>query len=748
MADGGGVGGSGRMKGAKADDLLADAKDAFTACETNEAENREEALDDIRFARLGEQWPDQVRKRREKDGRPCQTINVLPTYIRQVVNDGRQNRPQINVHPQADGADEEVADVYNGLIRNIEASSNADVCYDTALDSAVTHGWGYYRINTEYATDDSFLLDLCFQPVFNPFAIWADPHSQGADSADWNLAFVTERILKDEFERKYKGAEPVDWQADYVDLGTPWIEEETVLLAEYWTRDEVAKQIVMMSNGAVMDVDTVRKNLAMFQQIGLMPTGQTRLTKGYKVTQHLLTGAEIIDTVDWPGRYIPIVPVYGEVVNLEGRRYLRGLVRDAKDSQQSINFMRTAAVEAVGYAPKAPFIGPKGAFATDADKWDTANVETHAYIEYDGPEAPQRQPFPQVPQGYIQAANDAASDLKSVIGMFQASLGQPSNETSGRAILARMREGDVSTFHYVDNLARAIRHGGRILIDLIPKIYDIPRMIRVLKPDGSTAAVQINQPFQQPQMQPNGQPLMRPVAGPPGVPPGPPGVPPGQPGQPPQMGAPPPMPGAPPGPPQPLMEPVTVEKIFDLTAGKYDLTVEAGPSFTTRREEAANQMIELARADPAILPLIGDILVKNLDWPGAEEIAQRLDQARQAQSQQGPDPKVQAEMQAKAQQAQAEQQQKAAQAQADNQLAMQQMQMQMQLEKQKMEMQMDIERQKMLLQNQLNTEKAQVDARLAEQSMKVSAGVKIAEAKARIDQTVEIPEVSPGGDIG
>jgi hypothetical protein len=698
------------------DDLLAEAKDAFTQCDTMESENRFDAIDDIRFARLGDQWPDEVRRRRETDGRPCQTINVLPTYIRQVVNDGRQNRPQITVRPVGDGADDEVADIYNGLIKNIEATSDADVAYDTALDSAVTHGWGYFRVNVTYSSDDSFLLDLCIDPVFNPFSIWGDPHSVGADSADWNLAFVTARMRQDDFEDKYKGAEPVDWQVDYAAMGTPWVEDDTVMLAEYWKREEITKQIVMMNNGAVMDLKTVRQNLDLFRAIGLEPLGQTREVKSHQVTQYLLTGAEVLQVTPWPGKYIPIIPVYGEVVNLEGKRYMRGLVRDAKDSQQSINFMRTAAVEAVGYAPKAPFIGPKGAFATDADKWETANLESHAYIEYDGPTAPQRQQFPAPPTGYIQAASDAAQDLKSVIGMFQASLGQPSNEASGRAILARMREGDISTYHFLDNLSRGIRHAGRVLIDLIPKVYSVPRMVRVLGPDGGGRQVQVNQPFQQQQKLPNGQPQMQPVMGPNGQPvPGPDG--------------------------NPLMQPVVIEKMFSLTTGKYDLAVEAGPSFTTRREEAASQMIQLAQADPAILPVIGDLLVRNLDWPGAEEIADRLVQARQA-AQQGPPGGGDAAK------AQADSQAKMVQAQADHQLDVQKLQMQMQLETQKMQGQMEIQRQKMMLQYQLDQQKAAFDAQLAQQSMQVSGAVKMAEAKARTDQTVQIPEVTPGGGVG
>ena len=237
------------------------------------------------------------------------------------------------------------------------------------------------------------------------------------------------------------------------------------------------------------------------------------------------------------------------------------------------NYWRTTSTELVALAPKAPFIGRKGAFDTDASKWASANVQTHAYIEYDGNEPPMRQPFSGVPAGALQEALNASDDMKSIMGMYDASLGARSNETSGRAIMARQREGDVSTFHYIDNLSRAIRHAGRILIDLIPKVYSAPRVVRVLGASGEARSVAVNQTASVP---------------------------------------------------DPADKARRIEKIYDLAVGKYDLTVKSGPSFTSRREEAATQMIELIRAYPPAAPLIGDLLAKNLDWPGADEIAGRL----------------------------------------------------------------------------------------------------------------------------
>lgn len=568
-------------------DYVAEAREAFDQAQEAEAENREEAEKDLRFARLSDQWPDKIRKDRETEGRPCLTIPRMNAFIRQVVNDARQNKPSIKVHPADSGADVETADIINGLIRNIEYTSNADVAYDTAVEYAVSSGTGYIRIGLDYAFDDTFDLDITINRVADPFLIYGDPHSTAADSSDWNSAFVIERMKKDRFEAKWKGAEPVDWSGDYAELSAPWCEEDTVMVAEWWTREEVERPIVKLSNGIIVDAewlqapadDTGIPRLAFLALQGVQPVAQ-RSAKTHKVTQCILTGAEELERNEWPGRYIPIVPVYGDEVVVDGKRYFRSLIRDAKDAQRMFNYWRTNSTEMVALAPRIPYIGKKGAFKTDAAKWATANTVNHAYIEYDGEVPPQRQPLDFGPAaGALQEALNASDDMKSIMGLYDASLGARSNETSGRAILARQREGDISTFHFIDNLNRAIRHTGRILIDLIPHVYSAERVIRVIGEDGSQKPVQLGKPV--PVTDKEGKPELD------------------------EQG-----------------QPVT--KIYDLAAGKYDLTVTSGPSFTTRREEAAAQMTEMVRAFPAAAEKIGDLIAKNLDWPGADEIAERL----------------------------------------------------------------------------------------------------------------------------
>jgi len=617
-------------------DTLAEALEHFKLSEEAESENRKAWIDDVRFARLGEQWPDGVKRQREIDGRPCLTINRMPAMLRQVVNDARQNKPAIKVHPVDSGAKRETAEILNGLIRNIEYTSNADVAYDTALDHAVTGGFGYFRIDVDYACDDEFDLDIKICRIANPLTVYGDENSTAADSSDWNKAFITELYTESEFEKRWKGAEKSNWESSYRDLPDGWRDNELVRVAEWWTREEVPAKLLKLSDGMVLYVNEYMRIKDILDAQGITVVGE-RDTKTNKVKQKIISGAEVLEENEWAGKYIPIVPVYGDEVMVEGKRHWISLTRWAKDPQQMFNYWRTASTELVALAPKAPYLGPKGAFNTDANKWATANNVSYPYIEYDGSEMPKRQPFAGPPAGALQEALNASDDMKSTMGIYDAALGARSNETSGRAILQRQRESDTATFNYIDNLSRAIRHAGRVMVDLIPKVYNAPRIIRVIHEDGSNESVPINQPFTPDQAKsPQAQAYEA-------------------------------------GKTQETVDGLT--RIYDVTTGKYDVTCEAGPSFSTKREEAAAQMMELGRMFPPMMQVAGDLLVKNLDWPGADDIADRL-KAMLPPQLQGQSPQV---MQMRQQMQQMDQMAKQAVGQLNQQIA--QLQQQLQQEK-------------------------------------------------------------------
>lgn len=570
-------------------DILKEALDTFPLCEDNENQNRKDFREDIKFARLSQQWPADVEAQRQMEGRPCLTVNRVAPVIRQVVNDARLNRPAITARPVDNKADKETAEVITGLIRNIEQSSDADTAYDTAIDNAVSGGFGYFRINLDYATEidqnapldelgqDAFMKDIVFERIINPLSVYGDPASTAATSEDWNVAFVIEDMPRSRFRKKYPKASLDGFHGSDNSQQNQWISDKTVRVAEYWKRDKTEKQIVAVEQPdaevIILDLVDYNKRRAEIEASGGKLMGPPRSIPCYAVTQYKITGSEVLDTNKWLGKFIPIVPVYGDEVYSDGKRYLRSLIRDAKDPNRNFNYWRSAATELVALAPKAPWLIEEGAIVDDG-KWETANTKSWPYLTFKkGFQMPARNALGTLPAGALQEALNASDDIKAVTGIYDASLGARSNETSGKAISARQREGDVSSFHFIDNLSRSIRHAGRIVLDLIPKVYSTPRMIRILGEDGDAKSAAING------MQPE------PVDG----------------------------------------QAQGIQRVYDLRVGKYDLAVSAGPSFSTRREEAATQMIELIRSYPDAAPVIGDLLAKNLDWPGADELAKRLE---------------------------------------------------------------------------------------------------------------------------
>ena len=674
-------------------DEIKEAQEEFSCCVSAERDNREAALDDIKFARLGEQWRQEDLDSRRKEGRPCLTINKLPTFIRQVVNDGRRNKPAIKVHPVDSNADVQTADIINGIIRNIEYTSGADVAYDTGLEYAVSCGIGYWRVGIEYAHDDSFDKDLQIQRIGNPFSVYGDYRSTAADSSDWNIAFVVDTIEKETFKAQYKGAKILDFSADeYVNMDGNWKDGEKIVIAERWARKEIQSKILKLSNNQIVDVKWFMSpaegmNGATIKDLyasqGISVVGE-RDSTSYEVTQSIMTGAEVLSKTVWAGKYIPIVPVYGEEINIEGKRHFRSMIRDAKDAQRMFNYWRTASTEVVALAPKTPFIGRTGSFDTDIDKWETANVKSHAFIEFDGMEAPQRQPFAGVPAGALQEALNASDDIKAIMGMFDASIGARSNETSGVAINARRAEGDTSTFHFIDNQARAIAHTGRILIDLIPKVYNTERMVRIMGEDKRPSLVKVNQQGQQGQ--------------------------------------------------QDASNGTSAAGVYDLSAGKYDLTVSTGPGFQTQRQEVAAQITEFIRVFPQSAPFIGDILAKSQDWPEADEVAKRLHAMLPPQLQQEGNPQIQ-QLQQQLQQAQQQLQQQGQQ--------MQQMQTDKQLEMEKIKIdQFNAETNRMkaapVQQHVDNSQQMQMDDLTDSEKMQRDADLKIQLKQMDIEAAIEL----------
>jgi hypothetical protein len=573
---------------------------------TAETENFDNGRDDQRFY-AGEQWNPDARQDRTESNRPVITINRLPGFIRQVTGDARKNTPAIKVAPAKDGASEEVAQIYNGLIRNIEVQSNAKAAYVQALENSCVTGLGSFQIITQYSADDAFDQDIRIKRLPDPFQVLYDPAAREPDKSDGRFVAVLYPIPKETYNKQFPDA-PMDGMPTGPNAiqGITWFSMNAIMVAEYWYKKPVKKKLYLLDDGETID-DPKKLNGRQVKQ--------ERLVDSHKVCMRLMNGNDFLTKeVDWAGRYLPICPVIGEEIYIEGRVVRRGMVRDAKDAQRVYNYMRTAAVEAAALQPKAPWVGTVSMFKGLEKWWKAAGSKNLPYLTYNpDPKSPTAKPEraqPAIAQtGLDEQAQVSAGDLQAVVGVYNVSLGAPSNETSGRAINARNAQADTGTFNYIDNLATALQYAGRILVDLIPRIYDTERVVRVLKEDGSHDMVTINQ--QNPAV----------------------------------MGM----------DPQALKEQQLINMFNDLSVGEYDVTVVTGPSFATRRQEAAANMTDLVRNAPSLMGIAGDLLIKNMDFPGAEEIAARIKRTMPPQvtgeepdpnaPPPQPDPKMVAEMQ-------------------------------------------------------------------------------------------------------
>ena len=547
-------------------DPLHEAREQFKRASEYWDEDRKAALDDIKF-RAGEQWPSDVLSQRQKDKRPALTLDKLSQYVRQIVNDGRQNRPSIKVRPVDSGADIATSEVFAGIIKHIEEHSNADAAYDTALDNSATCGQGYFRVLTEYVGDETFDQEIVIKRIRNPMNVLIDPDSQEADGSDMKFAFVISEMPMDDFEATYPEAKPDDWESN--DTYSEWY-GENVRVAEHWYIEERDRKLHLLEDGTVVGDERL--------EFAMSPVKESRNIPEKRVMYAKMCGSSYLEEPKvWPGKWIPVLVVWGNETDIEGKVIHSGIIRPGKDPQRLYNYSRTAFAERVALTPKAPWVAAEGQVEDYSDEWETANVENHSVLRYrpqslNGQQVPppQRQTASDVPTGFAQDMQISEHDIQAAIGMYAASLGAPSNERSGKAIQARQREGDVGTFHYHDNLNRAIRHCGRILVDLIPKIYDSSRVVRMLGYDGTPGEATIDPDL--------------PVASQ-------------------QQG---------------------VQMIYNLGVGRYDVSISTGPSYSTLRQEAAAAMIEMVQANPALMQVAGDLMVKNMDWPGAEELSERL----------------------------------------------------------------------------------------------------------------------------
>jgi len=573
--------------------------------------NYQAAQEDLEFTYI-DQWSKEDRKARK--GRPCLSLNKLPTYLDQVMGDQRQNRPSIVVHPvngdkpdvqqqpaprqgmdpaqQMQGPpqqqpppeqnkvkniagtkDYSESEIRNGIIRNIEQISNADLHYDMAFQHAIEGGFGWLRLITAYSTEDTFDQDLLIKSVRDRFSVIIDPQAISEPDfscADW--CFISEIMRRKEFQARYPDAVDSAYTTSMATSHPSWHTEEMVRISEYFWREPVDRSLVLLSDGRVTFMDKIKDVVDDLVAEGIHILKE-RKVKTYKVMWAKITAQSILERPqEVPFETIPIVPVLGKEVTIGDNVYFRGLVRYAKDAQRMHNYWMSAATERVALAPKSPWVADAKSIMGYENMWENANWENASVLKYnhrpDVP-APARVQPPSMPSAELNLAMSAVDEIKATVGLFDASMGQQGNEISGKAIIARQRQGDRGTFAFIDNLSRAMRRIGKLLIYSIAEVYDSDRVIRLKFNDGKGDWVTINES---------------------------------------------------------ILDHKTgkVVQIHDISAGKFDCTVTVGPSYQTQRTESAEALIQFMQAVPAAAQVIPDLVANNMDFPGAEEIAKRL----------------------------------------------------------------------------------------------------------------------------
>jgi hypothetical protein len=554
------------MSKSKADDeLLANAREEFAQGQAADYKNILLAEQDLLFL-AGNQWNDTERQARETLGRPCLTINRLPQFVGQVIGDIRQNKPSIKIRALAD-KDTEAADCRQGLIRTIEQANNAPGVYSQAGEDAVACGLGWFRAGLEYASDDVFDQDIYIRPGENPLAVIWDPSSIEPTGKDAQYCFVSDMIPRKEFEAKYKGQSPSSLNPNILAelQSSGWVTTDRVRVTEYWRMKSVPAELGLLPDGSVIDLNDPKNSQ-------VLPTVVRKRKTARKVAERwMITGFSILEgPYELPITRLPIIRVQGRVIRLGEIKYRFGLVRFAKDAQRIFNYARSTLVEMVAKSPKNQWLASQRSIEGQEKAFRTAATSGDPLLIYnDAGNSPVLQPPPVFPTAFAQLAELHAQDMKDVTGLHDASLGAQSNETSGKAIMARERQGDVATYVYIDNLHSAVEACGCVVNELINVAYDAQRTVLITGEDGSTEQKEVNAPD------------------------------PANPGQ---------------------IHPDSI----DLTAGKYHVTIDVGPSYTTKRVEAAESMMQFVQSYPAAAPAVADLIAKAQDWPMAEQFAERL----------------------------------------------------------------------------------------------------------------------------
>lgn len=540
---------------------------------------RQLAIEEMRFAHVeGGQWDEDARTKRAN--RPRFTINRIEPAIDQIVGNQRQNKTSIKIRPVSGGADEETAKIFNGLVRNIESVSKAANAYDSAFDEAIAGGFGGWRILTEFNDDDVFEQDILIKPIKSAASSLYYGPADEYDKRDADYAFLITNFLPEEFKEKWPDAVASGFTSNQLSNHPScikWFKKESIRVAEYWKKVPITKRLGKLSDGRVIDLDEEEKVLDELKKESITVLDE-RTVKSHKIVMYKVSGLEILEGPSaWAGKFIPLVPVFGKVHHIEDETFVKGIVRDAKDPQRIYNYETSQIIETSALTPKDPYWLTKAMAAGHEARLAAFSKKNDPFMFYNAdpehPGPPTRTGAPSVQQASLAMIQQASMDIEATTGIHAPALGRAPQLLSEKSVQSQAEKGDRGSFIYEDNFEKSKQYTGEICVDLIPRIYDTARTVRVLNIDGTSEQIEINKHLN-----------------------------------------------------QTIEDIQTGEKVIvnDLTQGKYDVVTDTAPSFATKRQESAAQLIELSAANPLVAELGLDIIARNLDINDADELHDRI----------------------------------------------------------------------------------------------------------------------------
>jgi len=589
--------------------VVIEARERWQQCQSAESTMRASMLEAKKF-RAGNQWPEEIKIQRQGGGsvegqaaqppRPCLTIDRLSQPVRQISNSIRTANFAIQVIPNGAGADEQIAKIYEGIVRKIQTDSRDEAPVEWAAEGAIEAGLGWFRIRPVYCHNDAttvgaeaFDMELTLERITNSLTVYCDPHAKKPTRADARFMFVTEDISHDEFKRRFDTADYASLE-EFSSTGdlAQWVTDKTVRVSEYWRIEDEMVTVAQLPDGRIVSGADI-------------PDGQPLLKVRQVAVPHVkmsvINAMQELSKFDWPGSHIPLIPIIGEELNVDGQVLLRGVIQEGMDAQRMVNYMYSAAIETVALAPKAPFIVADGQIDEYKQIWQNANRFNYAYLPYTptalngtpvGP--PNRQDAEPPIQAMVLMLAKSEDAIKATTGLWDASLGNMPGRTSGRGIRYLQQQGEMGSSNFPDNIHRALVYAGEQLIEVIPKYYDRPgRVLHILGENLETQSIMVQPGAQQ-------QPPMNPE----------------------------------------LMQ--GMQGFFDPNAGKYAVSVEVGKGFATKRQESAAILGDMITGlPPEIAAAVTPAFIRMMDFPNAQEIADAAQRALPPQLQpksQQPDP--------------------------------------------------------------------------------------------------------------